>query len=184
KCIKAADIDGDGDLDLILGNEGLNSLVKATPEEPVSMMVKDFNGDGKIDPIMAIYLKGKRVPLHPLGTLTEQIIQFKYKYIYFSDYAKVGFDELFTSNDLVDADIYTATELRSMIAINDGKGNFTLQELPIEAQVSPISSIQVSDFNHDGILDILMVGNFYPNESVVGAQDGSFGQLLLGQSNG
>lgn len=51
-CIQAADLDSDGDLDLVLGNEGLNTIYKATPKQPVTLLAKDFNQDGRIDPIL------------------------------------------------------------------------------------------------------------------------------------
>ena len=41
------DFDGDGDLDLLGGNWGLNSKYKASPEHPVSLYAGDF-GDGGV----------------------------------------------------------------------------------------------------------------------------------------
>lgn len=180
KSLEVVDIDSDGDQDLVLGNEGLNSLYKTNEMKPAYLMGKDFNGDGVYDPIYALHLKDKLVSAHPLGTLTGQIVQFKKRYTKFDDYAKVGFGELFTENDLAGAQKFTATELRSMVAINDGKGNFTLNALPLDAQTAPASKIISGDFNKDGNVDLLVLGNFYPNESLVGPQDGSFGQLLIG----
>jgi hypothetical protein len=176
--IAATDIDNDGDLDLVLGNEGLNSLFKASEKEPVTIMGKDFNDDGRFDAIYGLYLKGKEVAVHPLGTLADQIIQFKRRYINFTDYSKSSLKDLFTSGDLKGAIKLKATELRTGIAINDGKGNFTFKVLPMEAQQAPVQSIIAADFTGDGNNDLLLVGNFFDNESSIGQSDASFGVLL------
>ncbi len=182
-CIQAADLDGDGDLDLVLGNEGLNTIYKATSKQPVTLLAKDFNQDGRIDPIFGIFLANKEVPIHPLGTLTEQIVQFKKRFTQFKLYATTDLQNLFTATERKNAQHLQVTELRSGIAINDGKGNFTFQPLPFAVQQAPTNDLLIYDFNADGILDLLLVGNFYPNESIFGQSDASYGNLLLGKGN-
>ncbi len=182
-CIQAADLDGDGDLDLVLGNEGLNTIYKATPKQPVTLLAKDFNQDGRIDPIFGTFLANQEVAIHPLGTLTEQIVQFKKRFTQFKSYATTDWQGLFTATERKNAQLLQVTELRSGIAINDGKGNFTFQPLPFAVQQAPTNDLLIHDFNADGILDLLLVGNFYPNESIFGQSDASFGNLLLGKGN-
>ena len=183
-CLSAADLDQDGDLDLVVGNEGLNTLFKASPQQPVSLLAKDFNNDGRMDPIWGLYLDGKEVAVHPLGTLIEQIVQFRKRYTYFKDYSKADLSDLFTKNDLKGAQIYHATELRAGIAWNDGQGNFTFEALPFDAQQAPVNDILIQDFNRDGLADLLLTGNFYPNEPVIGQSDASYGLLLSATGNG
>lgn len=182
-CVKATDLDGDGDIDLVLGNEGLNSIYRASADEPVSLFAKDFNRDGRIDPIWTLFLQGKEAAVHPLGTLTDQVVQYKKRFTRFSEYADAELDDLFTSGDLSGAMQFQATELRSGIAVNDGNGHFAFQALPLAAQRSPVSDLLVKDFNDDGETDLLLIGNFYANEPIFGQNDASFGTVLLGQGN-
>jgi hypothetical protein len=51
-CIKAEDFDGDGDLDLVIGNTGLNTQFKASEKEPLTLYYKDFEKKGTMDPIL------------------------------------------------------------------------------------------------------------------------------------
>lgn len=183
-CIEMADIDFDGDQDLVIGNEGLNSVYKASLQQPLSLFTKDFNKDGRMDPILGLFLANKEVTIHPLGTLTEQIVQYKKRFTRFKDYSKSGLKDLFTANDLKGVNALRAVELRSGICLNNGKGSFTFNALPFEAQKSPTNDLLIEDFNGDEIPDLLLVGNFYPNEPIFGQSDGSFGTLLFGKSGG
>lgn len=70
------------------------------------------------------------------------------------------------------------------MAINDGKGNFQLTKLSWQAQQSPVFSIILEDFNADGHIDLLLGGNFFPNEAHQGRQDASRGTVLLGNGKG
>lgn len=182
-CVKEIDIDKDGDADYVFGNEGLNSLFRATSEEPVSLLAKDFNQDNKIDPILLHYVQGVEVPFSPLRTLTDQIVQFRSKFISFQSYATATSNELFSRPDLDKVLEKEATELRSMVAINNGNG-FSFVPLPNIAQEAPIQDIEVADFNKDGFADLLVSAGFYPNEANLGQQDASYGLLLLGTGKG
>ena len=51
--IEQSDLDNDGDMDLIVGNHGLNSRFKATPKSPIKLYANDFDGNSFLDPILA-----------------------------------------------------------------------------------------------------------------------------------
>lgn len=183
-CIRAADIDRDGDLDLLLGNEGHNSIFRADPQRPVRLFAKDFNADGRMDPIWTLFLKDREAAIHPLRTLTDQIVQYKKRFTRFRDYAAADLDDLFTTGDLDGALQYEVTELRSGMALNNGSGQFDFLPLPFIAQQAPVNDLFVQDFNADGQPDILLVGNCYANEPIFGQSDASFGTCLLGREEG
>jgi hypothetical protein len=60
--ILPVDIDHDGDIDLIAGNLGLNSRLKASEKEPVKMYYNDFDDNGKKEQILTYYLGGHEIP--------------------------------------------------------------------------------------------------------------------------
>ena len=115
-------MDGDGDTDFILGNEGLNSFYSASPARPVSLVGKDFNGDGTFDPIMGHYLGEKLYPAPPRDAMNQQIIQFRKKYQNYGLYAKATFGDLFSQEELDGAYRAEAYILQSSVLINEGQG--------------------------------------------------------------
>ena len=50
--ILPCDIDNDGDMDLIAGNLGLNSRLKASGKEPLQLYFNDFDGNGKKEQVL------------------------------------------------------------------------------------------------------------------------------------
>ena len=181
--LEAADLDGDGDLDLILGNEGTN--IHYAPEEggPMKMYINDFDNNGTIEQITTIHKNGKDYPLHQKKEITAQLVSLKKQNLKASDYASRSIDELFTpevvSNSIV-KEVNTAT---SMIAINQGGGNFKLQELPAQVQLSCVCGISCTDINNDGHLDLIMGGNNFEFKPQYSQLDASQGSVLLGDAN-
>jgi hypothetical protein len=116
--------------------------------------------------------------------LNQQVIQFRRKFPHYADYAKVTFDDLLTSDEMKDAYSAEATYLQNAYIENTGNGNFKVRALPIEAQKSPVFGIVTGDVNADGHEDVILTGNFYPNEVNMGRQDASTGLLLLGNGKG
>ncbi|MCF2447025.1 VCBS repeat-containing protein [Dyadobacter sp. CY345] len=182
--LASGDFDKDGDLDFIAGNEGLNTFYRASEKEPIKIVAKDFNGDGTFDPLMGYFIQGKCYPSVPRDALNQQVIQFRKKFPHYADYASVTFEELLGQDQLKGAYSAEATYLQSAYIENLGKSKFKVHALPIEAQKSPIFGITPFDVNADGHLDVILTGNFYPNEVNMGRQDASTGLLLLGNGKG
>jgi enediyne biosynthesis protein E4 len=183
-CIAGGDFDQDGDVDFLVGNEGLNTFYKASKNEPISLFAKDFNQDGQIDPIMGYYVDGQNSPALPRESLNQQIVQFRKKYVSYADYAKVNYEDLLTQEDKEGASFYQVSNLKSSYIENKGNGKYAIKALPILAQQSPIFNFLVKDFDKDGKLDAVVSGNFYPNEAHLGRQDASRGIFLKGDGNG
>lgn len=182
--LEVADIDNDGDLDLIVGNHGMNSKFKASVEKPVCMYVDDFDGNGSIEHFICAFNGNESYPLILRHDLVAQIPSLKKKYLKYETFKNETITDIFTPEQMKSALELKAFELRSSVALNDGKGKFTLKALPLEAQYSPVFGIEVGDFNKDGLVDIITGGNFYRAKPEVGRYDASYGLFLKGDGNG
>ncbi|NEU06922.1 VCBS repeat-containing protein [Flavihumibacter sp. R14] len=178
------DINGDGAMDFIAGNAGLNSQHRTSPAEPMTVYAADFNGDGAIDPILTYYIQGKNYPYASRDELLDQIVQMRKRFVRYADYADITIDELFSKQQLEGAKKFYCIQLASGIFENDGKGNFVFKPLPVEAQFSSVYGVLADDFNKDGIKDLLLAGNFYPNRVQAGRADAGKGLMLTGDSSG
>ena len=182
--IEKADIDHDGDMDFIAGNHGLNSRFRASVEKPVTMYVGDFDKNGSIEQIICTYNGEKSYPMALRHDLVQQIPELKKKYLKYESYKDQTITDIFTEDQLKAATRLEAFNLSSSVAINDGKGNFTLRPLPVDAQLSPMYGIAVDDFDRDGNADIIMGGNLYRVKPEIGRYDASNGVFLKGDGSG
>ena len=182
--ISAGDFDRDGDIDYVLGNLGLNSRYKAKPEEPLCIYAKDYDKNGQIDPVMCHYIDGKNYIAHSRNDLIEQINAMRGRFRNYSDYAKATFEESFLEEELKDALVVKSETFASSYLENLGGGKFKLTPLPTAAQIAPIYGMVTGDYNKDGFLDLIAVGNFYSGEVFSGRYDASIGWMLSGDGNG
>ncbi len=179
--VEAADLDKDGDLDLILGNQGLNVHYKPLSEEqPMKIWINDFDNNGTIEQIVTQNYNGGDYPIHQKRELTEQLVSLKKENLKASDYASRTITELFPKEILDKSIVKQVTTSASVIAINDGDGKFTIQQLPPRAQLSCICDITCTDVNNDGHLDLVMAGNNFEFKPQFSRLDASYGNLLLG----
>jgi len=178
------DVDGDGDLDLIAGNLGLNNRLKASDNHPVKLYYNDFDDNGKKEQVLTYYLQGKEIPFATKEELVKQIPELKKKYLYAEGFAKASLTDIFKKGKLEKADLFSANYFSNVILINNGNWNFTLKELPWEAQLTPYRDAAIADVNNDNRPDILLAGNFYPNNIQMGEYDGDYGTVLINNGNG
>lgn len=178
--VEAADLDGDGDLDLILGNQGLNLHYKPTQETPMKMWINDYDNNGTIEQITTLQKDGKDYPIHQKRELTEQLPTLKKQNLKASDYAGRTIQELFPKEVLDKSIVKNAVTSASVIAINEGGGKFTIKNLPPRVQLSCICDITCIDVNKDGNLDLIMAGNNFEFKPQFSRLDAGYGNLLLG----
>ncbi len=157
--INGADFDLDGDIDYIVGNVGNNVEYKACKNEPLTLLAKDFDNNGRIDPIMGYYLNGKNYPYPSRDALVSQITAMKKRFPYYRDYGKITFDQLFNKEELANVIKKEININESIYIENKGNGDFSYRKLPISAQKSPVYGTAVIDINNDGFTDVLLVGN-------------------------
>jgi hypothetical protein len=183
-CLKAGDFDQDGDLDLVVGNHGLNTRFKASQEYPVTMHTNDFDGNGTAEQIVSAFDGEDIYPLALRHDLVTQMPILKRKYLKYESYKNQKVEDIFTPEQLeraVKMEIYMT---ETSLLINEGGGKFSVKPLPVEVQFSPIYGISVGDFDRDGLADILLGGNFHRAKPEVGIYDANYGLLLKGKGKG
>lgn len=178
------DFDQDGDMDFVLGNFGLNSQLKASISEPVSLYVKDFDGNGSLDPVLCSYIMGEEFPVFSKDDLVEQLNGLKNKYVSYKDYANEKITDIFSTQELENSEVLQAKNFSSGYLENLGGGQFQFTALPDAAQLSPVYGLLSEDFNGDGHKDVLLGGNFFGTRVKYGRYDASKGTLLLGDGKG
>jgi hypothetical protein len=183
KDVHIDDIDGDGDMDMLAGNIGLNHRMKTSPEYPITLVYNDFDGNGSIDPITCYYHQGKMYPFAGRDAIISQIPRLKKKFLRYSPYASASIDDIFDRDELKESEyLYTYT-FQTTYFKNEG-GRFVVAALPYQVQLSPVFDMLVKDFNGDGKKDILMAGNFLYAEPETGEMDAGNGTLLFQQADG
>jgi enediyne biosynthesis protein E4 len=182
--IQPADLDKDGDIDFVVANHGLNSRFRASVDRPVTMFVNDFDKNGSIEQIICSYNGDKSYPMVLRHDLMSQIPSLKKKYLKYEDYKDQSIYNIFSEKEMENVLKLDAFELGTGILINDGKGKFKFKRLPVEAQFSQMYAIEISDFDLDGNLDILLGGNLYGVKPEAGRYDASYGVFLKGDGAG
>lgn len=182
--VVAADIDGDGDEDLVAGNHGLNSRLKADSLHPVSLYVHDFDQNGTLEHILCAYNGNTAYPLALRHDLIAQVPEVKKKFQKYEDYKNATLEDIFPPERREGALVLKSNWMATSVVINNGKNRWTVKPLPGPAQYSPVHALLTDDFNGDGKTDILMGGNLYRVKPEIGRYDASFGLLLTGDGKG
>ena len=183
-CVAFADLDQDGDQDLILGNQGYNSRIQAAPERPASMYINDFDGNGTAEQLIAVFNGPAAYPLVLRHDLVHQIPSLKKKYLKYENYKEQTIEDIFSPDELEGTVELEVVQTATGVAWNQGDGEFEFRPLPMEAQFSPVYAILVHDFNGDAIPDLFLGGNFFRAKPEIGINAASYGQVLLGIGEG
>ncbi|MDP4211412.1 MAG: VCBS repeat-containing protein [Bacteroidota bacterium] len=182
-CISIADVDGDGQPDIIAGNLGLNSQIHVSEKEPGELYYADFDNNGSIDPFFNFYIQGKSYPFVSRDELNNQIYPMRLKFHSYKAYADATIKDIFSEKELAGASKLTVTESRTVCFLNRG-GKFIKTILPVQAQFSMVTRILTGDFTGDGHADLLLLGNHMDNRLKIGSIDANYGCLLAGDGKG
>ncbi len=180
--ITSHDFDADGHIDFVVGNLGLNSRLKSSSDEPVSIVVGDIDNNNSLDQISTYYNQGKRYPFISRDQLVKQIPAMRRQFLKYSNFKDVKLD------DIIDPSVQQrfvrkdAQMFASVFLKNNGDGKLIINPLPTDAQLFPIFSICVEDLDSDGNPDIIAVGNLDAVQPEFGRYDAGYGVVLMGDS--
>lgn len=178
--VRAVDLDGDGDEDLLGGNWGENTKLSASSAFPLSLYPVDIDENGTLEQLLAVGKGGKYYPFLGKEELEKQMPGLiRRKYVDYKSFALQTVGDVF-GKPLEQSPALSASTLASMLFVNDGHGRFAGRNLPPPAQWSPIMAFATGDVNHDGRLDVLTAGNFYGVLPYEGRYDAGYGGVLLG----
>ena len=180
--IEKADLDGDGDNDLVLGNLGLNTPVKANAEQPATLTYDDFDQNGTLDFFMSYAVQGKVYPAYSRDEICEQVPSLRKRFTTYKAYADASLEVCFDEQQLRQAKTRRINELRTLVLENKA-GTFVPHALPLVAQYAPVYAILTDDFDRNGTTDLLLMGNNSRMRLRIGKVDANHGVVLNNRGN-
>ncbi|MDI1323907.1 MAG: VCBS repeat-containing protein [Algoriphagus sp.] len=182
--ILIADWDRDGLPELFLGNHGLNTQLRASDQEPMELLYKDFDSNGSVDAILGYFNQGQKYPSASRDEVLGQVNFLKKKYLNFKSFSEATMDNLFTPEQREGANSIFINRLKTSYFALAPSGKFTDKPLPVQVQFSPVFASEAVDLNGDGNLDVVIGGNLLFSKLKFGRYDSNHGMVLLGDGKG
>lgn len=179
--VHVEDLNRDGIADLIAGNLGLNSQIKAHEDQPAELYHADFDDNGSVDPILSFYIQGTRYPYVTLDELREEIPTAASRFSTYAAYAGAETRDLLAAADSEEPRKLEVTLLETSLFMGTETGRFEKRGLPREAQFSPVFTVTTLDYDADGHTDVILGGNISEARIRLGKYDANYGVLLRGR---
>jgi hypothetical protein len=184
QCVAVADMNGDGKGDIIVGNVGENFYLRPDKTNPVKLWLNDFDNSGTRESFLTRTVGGRDMPVFLKREVTDQFPRLKKENLKHADYARKSVQELFGESLCASSEVKQFNYSSSVIGLNDGKGKFTIEKLPVMVQLSSVNAIWVGDINGDANPDLVLGGNMFLFPPQFGRLDGSYGHVVLNEGVG
>jgi hypothetical protein len=180
--LSISDLDGNGYVDIIAGNAGLNMKWKASVDHPVKLYLDDFDKNKQLDPLIFYDFFGQQVPFASKDNLMRQLPILQKKFLSYTDFSKIkSIEDLTGAKPDSILETKQLQELRSMLFLNSEKG-FMGSPLPKEAQMS---SVEAFCLDTDKNVPVLFFGgNYFGYVTELGNSDANPGGVLSNFNDG
>lgn len=182
-CILAHDFDRDGDQDFIIGNQGLNTQMRASAQQPVTLVYDDFDNNGSPDPIVSYFIQGKSYPYPTRDELIEQLPSFRKRFTNYKSYSTAQIENVLTKEELDKAKKLSVVMLETCFVKNEN-GKLTFAPMPLEMQMAPVMALAIMDIDGDEIEDVISGGNLSASRARTGKMTGNVGFVFKSEGNG